>query len=135
MEQKLEMITKWLKNSGLKVNENQTEVFLFHRNDKQIISLSVQDQIISSKNTMNVLAVTSNSKLKNSQTANAITKASKSLYSIKLISKFENGREIKLFYQATFTQICTTIVKSDFHICSIKIQSRCYFQHHQKHFA
>ena len=29
MEKKLEMITKWLKDSGLKVNENKTEICVF----------------------------------------------------------------------------------------------------------
>ena len=34
LEQKLEMITKWLRDSGLLVNEGKTEVCLFHRNDQ-----------------------------------------------------------------------------------------------------
>ena len=33
MQKSLEMITKWLKNSGLKVNESKTEICLFHRMD------------------------------------------------------------------------------------------------------
>ena len=31
MEKSLEAITKWLKKSGLKVNDNKTEICLFHR--------------------------------------------------------------------------------------------------------
>ena len=33
LEKKLEMITKWLRDSGLVVNESKTEVCLFHKND------------------------------------------------------------------------------------------------------
>ena len=33
LEMRLEMITKWLKESGLVVNETKTEVCLFHLND------------------------------------------------------------------------------------------------------
>ena len=32
-EEKLRLITKWLRDSGLKINEVKTEVCLFHRND------------------------------------------------------------------------------------------------------
>jgi hypothetical protein len=89
MERKLEMITKWLKDSGLKVNETKTEICLFHRNDTQTITLTLQDAVIKSKKSMNVLGVTFDSKLNWSiQTANAINKANKSLFAIKAISKF-----------------------------------------------
>ena len=103
MEQKLEMITKWLKDSGLKVNENKTELCLFHRNDTQLISLSLQGQVINSKKSINILGVTFDSKLNwNIQTAKAISKANKSLYAIKSISKFLNGREIKTLLTSNF---------------------------------
>ena len=103
MERKLEMITKWLKDSGLKVNENKTEICLFHRNDTQIVSLSLQGQVIKSKKSMNVLGVTFDSKLNWSiQTANAISKANKSLYAIKMISKFLNFNEIKSLLISNF---------------------------------
>ena len=93
MEQKLGMITKWLIDSGLKVFKNKTEVFLFHRNDTQIISLSLHGQRITPKNTMNVLGITFDTKLNwNIQTANAITKANKSLQAIKMLCKFFNGQ-------------------------------------------
>ncbi len=37
MERKLEMITKWLKDSGLVVNEKKTEICLFHRADHEAV--------------------------------------------------------------------------------------------------
>ena len=103
MEQKLEMITKWLKDSGLKVNEKKTEICLFHRNDTQIITLTLQGQQITSKKFMNVLGVTFDSKLNWSiQTANAISKANKSLYAIKMIRKYLNPIEIKILLTSNF---------------------------------
>ena len=63
MEENLEIITKWLKDSGLKVNENKIEICFFHRNDAQKINLILQGQTIRSKSTMNVLGVIFDSKL------------------------------------------------------------------------
>ena len=34
LEKRLEMIVKWLKGSGLVVNESKTEICLFHTNDQ-----------------------------------------------------------------------------------------------------
>ena len=50
MEQKLEMITKWLKDSSLKVNENKTELCLFYRKDNpQLRSVSTMLLLIQCK--------------------------------------------------------------------------------------
>ena len=57
MQKKLEMITKWLKDSGLKVNEAKTELCLFHRNDTQKISITLNGKQIFSKKSMGVLGV------------------------------------------------------------------------------
>ena len=103
MEKKLEMITKWLKDSGLKVNESKTEICLFHRNDPQKISIVLQGQTISSKPTMNVLGVIFDSKLNwNAQVSNAIMKANRSLYAIKLLTKYFDGPEIKMLLTSNF---------------------------------
>ena len=103
MEQKLEMIIKWLKDSGLKVNETKTEVCLFHRNDTQTITITLQDAQIKSKKCINVLGVTFDSKLNWSvQTTNAITKANKSLFAIKAISKFLKSSEISTLLTSNF---------------------------------
>ena len=37
------MITKWLRDSGLLVNESKTEVCLFHKNDQPKIFITLQD--------------------------------------------------------------------------------------------
>ena len=63
LEQRLEMIVKWLRDSGLVVNEGKTEACLFHTNDQPRITITVQGTQILSKNSMNVLGVTFDSKL------------------------------------------------------------------------
>ena len=57
------MIVKWLKDSGLKVNENKTELCMFHRNDYRPITITIHNEQITSKKSMNVLGVTFDSKL------------------------------------------------------------------------
>ena len=63
LEQRLEMIVKWLRHSGLVVNEAKTEVCLFHTNDQPQITIMLQGSEILSKNSMNVLGVTFDLKL------------------------------------------------------------------------
>jgi hypothetical protein len=67
------MIVKWLKDSGLKVNEGKTEMRLFHRNDQPSTAIKLQGLIIKTKKEMNVLGVVLNSKLNwSSHVAHAI---------------------------------------------------------------
>ena len=63
LEKELEMITKWLKDSGLVVNSNKTELCLFHRNDQPEIQVRITDTFVKSKKSMNVLGVNFNCKL------------------------------------------------------------------------
>ena len=63
MEQKLEMITKWLKDSGLVVNEDKTKICLFYKQDHHMIEVQINGQRIKSKKTINVLGVTFDSKM------------------------------------------------------------------------
>ena len=65
MEKSLEMITKWLRDSGLKVNESKTELCLFHRLDQPAIKIKLFGSDIQSNKTMNVLGVLYDSKLPN----------------------------------------------------------------------
>ena len=63
LERRLEMITKWLKDSGLVVNESKTEICMFHKHDQQKIKINVCGTEITSKHFINVLGVTFDSKL------------------------------------------------------------------------
>ena len=61
MEISLDIIIKWMKDSGLKVNENKTEICLFYRTVPPIISLEIGNQTVSTTPFMNVLGVVYNS--------------------------------------------------------------------------
>ena len=63
MKQCLEMIIKWLKDSGLKVNDAKTEICLFHKSDVRVINLEINGITITSKLNMNVLGIIFDSKL------------------------------------------------------------------------
>ena len=56
MKLKLEVITKWLKDSGLVVNEKKTELCLFHNNPQPLVELQINNDLIRSKNIINVLS-------------------------------------------------------------------------------
>ena len=62
MDRSLEMITKWLRQSGLRVNDLKTEVCLFHRNDCRLIHITVNGSQIQSKSNMNVLGISFDTK-------------------------------------------------------------------------
>ena len=80
MERKLEMITKWLKNSGLVVNEEKTELCLFYKTEQPTVELSINGKIIRSKKSINVLGIVFDSQMKwNEQVAQAITKSKRAL--------------------------------------------------------
>jgi hypothetical protein len=54
MEKELKTLTKWLKDSGLKVNE-KNEVVLFYENYCKLITIRRNNNFITSASTMNVL--------------------------------------------------------------------------------
>ena len=79
-QDKLTIISKWLKDSGLKINETKTELCLFHRNDHEPITITVNNILLTSKHSINVLGVQFDSKLSWSNQVNtSINKAKKSL--------------------------------------------------------
>ena len=106
MQRSLEAITKWLRESGLMVNEAKTEMCLFHRSSVKIINITVNNFNVRSTPQINVLGVTFDSKLQwTEQVANSIKKANKSLLAIKLISKFFNQTEIKNLLTSNFYSV------------------------------
>jgi hypothetical protein len=106
MRKKLENITKWLKDSGLKVNESKTELCLFNRKDQPPLELNVNGQLLISKSHMNVLGVSFDSKLNwQIQIQNSITKAKRALNAIKLIRKFFTKNELLTLITANYYSI------------------------------
>ena len=95
MEKSLETITKWLTQSGLKVNQTKTEICSFYKNDTSPVTVKIGEASIISKKSINILGVIFDSNLKWSEHINsAIYKANKSLNAIKLIMKYFNTNEL-----------------------------------------
>ena len=89
MEKSLEAITKWLKKSGLKVNDNKTELCLFHKNEQLSVKIKVNGSEIKSLSEMGVLGIIFDSKLNwNSHVAKAINKSNAALHCIRLIKYY-----------------------------------------------
>ncbi len=89
MEKSLESLKKWLKKSGLKVNNNKTKLFLFYENDIAPIAITLDGVSIKSANNINVLGVLFDVKLSwTPHIHNTIAEASKSLNALKLIRHF-----------------------------------------------
>ena len=92
METKLSIVTKWLTGSGLKVNEQKTELCHFYRKDTPPIEINVNNIILKSKSEINVLGVLFDSKLTwANHLSKQINKCNKALHAIKLIQKYFNS--------------------------------------------
>ena len=64
VEKSLDTIMKWLKKSGLKVNQDKTDLCLFFKHDTAPIIIKIGDSILQTKREINVLGVLFDSKLK-----------------------------------------------------------------------
>ena len=106
MESKLKIITKWLKDSGLKVNEEKTELTHFYRKDTPPVMINVNNINIVSKDSINVLGITFDSKLTWAKhIATQINKANKALHAIKMIKKYFNFEEILSLLTSNFYSV------------------------------
>ena len=103
MERRLELMMKWLRQSGLVVNEEKTELCLFYKRDHPVINVTINNKLVRSKKTINVLGVTFDSKLQwGEHIAQAINKSKKYLPTIRLISKYLQKNEIKQLITSNF---------------------------------
>ena len=106
MEEKLEMMTKWLRDSGLVVNDEKTEICLFYKHDHPTIELRLYNKTVKSKSSINVLGVIFDSKLQwINQVAQVITKSKQALHAIRIVSKYMNKLEIKQLLTSNFFSI------------------------------
>ena len=95
MERSIEMITKWLRQSGLKVNETKTEACLFHRKDHPPLVIQINANVITTKPSMNVLGVLFDSKLQwQPQVSNTISKSKRALHALTMIRKYFNKEQL-----------------------------------------
>ena len=89
-------MTKWLRDSGLKVNEEKTEMCLFHRYDHHPITIVLNGKQIMSSNRMNVLGVTFDSKLQwGDHISSTVKKANTALHAIRLIKQYFTPTELR----------------------------------------
>ena len=96
----MKAITKWIKKSGLQVNDEKTEICLFHYQYQGNIIVEVKFELnginIVSKPNMNVLGVIFDSKLNwNDQVATVIKKTNSALNCIKQIKFYFNSDELR----------------------------------------
>jgi hypothetical protein len=94
-EKTLERITKWLRQSGLKVNDSKTELCLFYKNDMAPVTIKVGNNEIKSSKSINVLGVIFDSRMTWSEhIAKTTMKANKALNTVKLIRRYFETKEI-----------------------------------------
>jgi hypothetical protein len=106
LQAKLTVVTTWLTNSGLKINENKTELCLFYRKDTNPIKIILNDVIIMSKTSINVLGVSFDSKMNwSNQISQTIQKANKALHAIKIIKKYFSKIEITTLLTSNYFSI------------------------------
>ena len=102
----LEIIIKWLKQSGLKVNDSKTEICLFYRKDTPPIKIAINGNEIVSLRSINVLGIIFDSKLNwQLQAQNAVTKSTKSLQAIRLIKNYFTKDELLKLSVSNFYSI------------------------------
>ena len=106
MQIKLKIITTWLRDSGLKVNEQKTELCLFYKRDTPPVEIIINNIPVKSATSMNVLGVSFDSKLTwTKQISNTINKANQALHAIKLIKKYFNTAELLQLLTSNFYSI------------------------------
>jgi hypothetical protein len=106
MQNKLIIMTKWLGDSGLIVNETKTELCLFSKSNHIPIDIVFNNVTIRSKNTINILAIMFDSQLKwDIQVSQSIRKAKSALHGIKLIKKYFDKTELKQLLTSNYYSI------------------------------
>ena len=106
MEESLSVIIKWMKQSGLKINESKTEVCVFNKHLIAKPTVNVGPNIVTAKDSMNVLGVIFDMTLswsKHVQTA--VTKANRALNALKLIRKYFNTKELLQLITSNFYSV------------------------------
>ena len=112
MEKSFAAIIKWMKQSGLKINENKTEVCTFFKHEMVQPIVRVGADSIISKDSINVLGVIFDSTLSWSKhVRTAVMKANRALNGLKLIRKYFNVNELLQLITSNFTLFCTITVK------------------------
>ena len=95
-----------VKGIWLVVNEDKTEVCLFHRHDQPLIRVMIGGRAVTSKKSMNVLGVIFDSKLTWSlHIAQAISKANKALCALRMLKNFFTPKQMRMMLDSNFYSI------------------------------
>ena len=106
MRKSLEAITKWMRDSSLKVNKAKTKMCLFHQSDKKTINITLNKSILKSTPHIKILGVSFDSKLQwTEQVANAIKRSNQNIHAIRIIQKFFNLEELKTLVTSNFYSV------------------------------
>ena len=94
---------KWIEASGLVINQEKTEVCLFHRNDIKVRTINIGANAIQVKQHIKILGVIFDSKLTwFNQVDNALASANKAKQALSLIARFFNSDELLKLSTAYF---------------------------------
>ena len=97
---------RWLRDSGMTVNETKTEVCLFYKSDVTPVNVTINNITIKSKPSINILGVQFDSRLNwEQQVSNSINKAKRSLHAIRLIKKYFNKTELRQLLTSNFYSV------------------------------
>ena len=105
---KITKVSKWLTQSGLKINDLKTEICIFHRKEKTTATITINNIEIKSSNQITILGLVFDSNLTwDLQYNKAIKEANQNLYAIKIISKYFTKEEritllTSLFYSKLY---------------------------------
>jgi hypothetical protein len=106
LQASLKAITKWLRGSGLTVNESKTELCLFHQLDQPRITINLFGSEIKSLSSINILGVLFDSKMQwSAHVSKTILKANRALCAIRHIKNYFTKDELCTFLTANFYSI------------------------------
>ena len=95
-----------MRNSGLKINVSKTEICLFSKHDEQPIRVRINNELVNSSDSINLLGVQFDSRMQWSKhVSSAIIKSGKALNAIKLIRKYFNTKELVQLITSNFYSI------------------------------
>jgi hypothetical protein len=96
LKESVTIVARWLKSSGLKVNDSKTEVCVFHRKEKIIIDIVLDGHLIKSTETIKILGMTFDCNLNwDIQINNSVKNANKSLFALRVIKNYFTPNEMK----------------------------------------
>ena len=103
IKRKIISVTNWLSGSGLKINDQKTEICIFHRREQISLNISINNTEIQTSNKINILGMIFDSNLSwDHQYNHAIKEANHNLYAIKITAKYFTSEEKKTLLTSLF---------------------------------